>query len=51
MQGTLNFEAHPLESAHLFDTLCTERRLLEGWREVKRNRGSPGIDGETNRNL
>jgi RNA-directed DNA polymerase len=37
----------PIESRHLFEQLCTERRLLEGWREVRRNRGSSGIDGQT----
>ena len=47
MQGKLNFEALPIDSKHLFEQLCTERRLLEGWREVKRNRGTSGIDGQT----
>ena len=35
------------DSKHLFDYLCTETMLLRGWREVKRNRGSSGIDGVT----
>lgn len=47
IQGKLNFEALPIYSNHLFEQLCTERKLLEGWREVKRNRGTSGIDGQT----
>lgn len=47
MQGKLDFKALLIESKHLFEQLCTERKLLEGWREVKRNRGTSGIDGQT----
>src|SRR5690348_10002688 len=47
MQSKLNFEALPIESKRLFEQLCTERKLMEGWREVKRNRGTSGIDGQT----
>lgn len=47
MQGKLDFDALLIDSKHLFEQLCTERKLLEGWREVKRNRGSSGIDGQT----
>jgi RNA-directed DNA polymerase len=47
MQSKLNFEALPQNSKHLFEQLCTERTLLEGWREVKRNRGTSGSDGQT----
>jgi RNA-directed DNA polymerase len=47
MQSKLNIEELPIDSEHLFEQLCTERRLLEGWREVKKNRGSSGSDGQT----
>jgi RNA-directed DNA polymerase len=47
MQSKLNIEDLCIDSEHLFEQLCTERRLLEGWREVKRNRGASGIDGQT----
>jgi RNA-directed DNA polymerase len=47
MQSKLNFEALPQDSKDLFEQLCTERTLLEGWREVKRNRGTSGSDGQT----
>lgn len=47
MQSKLDIEELPIDSEHLFEQLCTERRLLEGWREVKRNRGSSGSDGQT----
>jgi RNA-directed DNA polymerase len=47
MQSELNLDARPIESKHLFEHLCTEKKLLEGWREVKKNRGAPGIDGRT----
>lgn len=47
MQSKLDFEALPIDSKHLFEQLCTERKLLEGWREVKRNRGTSGLDGQT----
>ena len=36
-----------MNTKHLFRELCTERKLLEGWREVKRNRGTSGTDGQT----
>src|SRR5690606_2191504 len=36
-----------IDSKHLFEQLCTEKNLLEGWREVKRNRGTSGRDGQT----
>lgn len=47
MQGKLDFEALPVDSKHLFEQLCSERNLIKGWREVKRNRGSSGSDGQT----
>lgn len=47
MQSKLDIEALSINSKHLFEQLCTERNLLEGWREVKRNRGTSGIDGQT----
>ncbi len=36
-----------IETNMLFEELCNERRLLRGWREVKRNRGTSGSDGQT----
>jgi RNA-directed DNA polymerase len=37
----------PVDSKHLFEQLCAERQLYRGWLEVKKNRGSSGIDGQT----
>lgn len=36
-----------IESKHLYEELCTERKLMQGWKEVRRNRGRSGIDGQT----
>jgi RNA-directed DNA polymerase len=36
-----------IDSKHLFEELCTGRRLMRGWKEVRRNRGTSGIDGQT----
>lgn len=47
MQSELNIDALSTDRKRLFDELCTERKLLEGWREVRKNRGSSGIDGQT----
>lgn len=47
IQNEMNNESLPLSSKHLFEQLCTEAKLLEGWRDVKRNRGTSGIDGQT----
>src|SRR5580692_727099 len=43
----MNLNALSIDSKYLFEQLCTEKRLLEGWREVKRNRGTSGSDGQT----
>jgi group II intron reverse transcriptase/maturase len=43
----MNNESLPLSSKYLFEQLCTEAKLLEGWIAVKRNRGTSGIDGQT----
>jgi RNA-directed DNA polymerase len=47
LQSKMNLDLLPIDSKHLFEQLCTERRLLEGWREVRRNRGTSGSDGQT----
>lgn len=50
MQETINEmnnKSLPLSSKYLFEQLCTETKLLEGWIAVKRNRGTSGIDGQT----
>jgi len=36
-----------IDNKHLFEELCNERKLLQGWREVRKNRGTSGIDGQT----
>lgn len=36
-----------LEEPRLFDALCTPERLEAGFRDVKKNQGSPGVDGVT----
>jgi len=47
VQRELNLIHYPIGSKYLFEELCTEKRLLEGWREVRKNRGTSGIDGQT----
>lgn len=47
MQSEMNLGTLSIDSKHLFEKLCTEKKLLEGWREVKRNRGTSGSDGQT----
>lgn len=43
----MNINTLSIDSKYLFEQLCTEKKLLEGWREVKRNRGTSGNDGQT----
>lgn len=47
MQSEMNLNTLSIDSKYLFEQLCTEKKLLEGWREVKRNRGTSGSDGQT----
>lgn len=47
MQSKMDMNLLSPDSKHLFEELCSERRLLQGWREVKRNRGTSGIDRQT----
>ena len=47
MQSELNFKTLSTEDKPLFEQLCMEKTLLEGWSEVRRNRGASGIDGQT----
>ena len=47
MQSKMNIDTLSTDSKHLFEQLCTDKKLLEGWREVKRNRGTSGSDGQT----
>lgn len=47
MQNEVNNETLPMSSKYLFEQLCTEKKLLEGWKDVRRNRGASGIDGKT----
>lgn len=51
MQSEMNLDPLSIDSKHLFEQLCTEKRLLQGWREVRRNRGTSGSDGETIENF
>jgi group II intron reverse transcriptase/maturase len=37
----------PIERSDLFEKLCSLEYLLDGFKAVKRNRGSPGVDGVT----
>jgi len=43
----MNSETLSMGSNNLFEQLCTEKKLVEGWLEVKRNRGTSGSDGKT----
>lgn len=36
-----------IDGTRLFEALCTIERLGEGYRRVKKNKGSPGVDGIT----
>jgi group II intron reverse transcriptase/maturase len=43
----MNLSTLSIDSKYLFEQLCTEKKLLQGWREVRRNQGTSGIDGQT----
>ena len=47
MQSEMTFDLLSIDSKHLFEELCTERKLVQGWREVRKNRGTSGSDGQT----
>ena len=47
MQSEMDIDTISIDSKHLFEQLCTEKKLLQGWQEVRRNRGASGIDGQT----
>jgi hypothetical protein len=47
LQSEMNLDTLSIDSKHLFEQLCTEKKLLQGWSEVKRNRGTSGSDGQT----
>jgi group II intron reverse transcriptase/maturase len=47
LQSEMNLNTLSIDSKYLFEQLCTEKKLLEGWREVRRNRGTSGSDGQT----
>jgi RNA-directed DNA polymerase len=47
VQSEMNLNPLPIDSKYLFEQLCTEKKLLEGWHEVRRNRGTSGSDGQT----
>lgn len=41
----------PLEGYSLFEPLCSANRLKVAFKEVKKNRGAPGVDGVTIRDF
>ena len=43
----MTFDLLSIDSKRLFEELCTDWRLMQGWREVRGNRGASGIDGQT----
>jgi RNA-directed DNA polymerase len=47
LQSEMNLDPLSIDSKYLFEQLCTEKKLLQGWREVRRNRGTSGSDGQT----
>ena len=47
MQSEMNLNTLSIDRKYLFEQLCTEKKLLQGWREVRRNRGTSGSDGQT----
>lgn len=46
-KSEVNVNLLPIDSKHLFEVLCSKEQLLQGWREVKRNRGTSGSDRQT----
>jgi len=47
VQSEMNQDTLSYDSKYLFEQLCTEKKLLQGWSEVRRNRGAHGSDGQT----
>lgn len=47
MQSQMTIDLLSIDNRHLFEELCNEWNLMRGWREVKRNRGTSGLDGQT----
>jgi RNA-directed DNA polymerase len=47
LQSEMNVNTLSIDSKYLFEQLCTEKKLLQGWHEVRRNRGTSGSDGQT----
>lgn len=47
LQSEMNTDTLSIDSKHLFEQLCTEKKLLEAWSEVRSNRGTSGSDGQT----
>jgi RNA-directed DNA polymerase len=47
MQSQKTFNLLPIDTKHLYEELCSNWRLMQGWREVRKNRGTSGIDGQT----
>lgn len=47
MQSQMTLDLLSIDSKHLFEELCTEWKLMQGWREARKNRGTSGSDGQT----
>ena len=47
MPSNMNLSLLPIDKEHLFEELCTDWKLLQGWNEVRKNRGTSGTDGQT----
>jgi len=47
VQSEMNQDTLSYDSKYLFEQLCIEKMLLQGWCEVRRNRGASGSDGQT----
>ena len=43
----MTFDLLSIDRKHLFEELCSEWKLRQGWQEVRMNRGASGIDGQT----
>jgi RNA-directed DNA polymerase len=47
LEAAENATKSPASSERLMEEICQRDNLIQAWKRVKRNRGSPGVDGMT----